>query len=446
MKVGLINFNRRGVSEPGVPPVPPIGLEYLNDDIEASNHESSLLDLCFVTLADRKDSVEEFVKDKDLIGITLRNFGVDNYWMVDDQFFVPELKKVVEIVKGCKKIPVVLGGQGFSIYPEKTLDYVGADFGVSGPGEVAFCKLLNNLSSYPRKTVLKDTANINILHKRKLIDYDKYISQGGSPAIQTKSGCPFKCGFCIEARKPQYLRSLDRVFEELGILLSRGVKFLFVAEAEFNNHLRHAIAFCDGILERQLEFAWSTYLNPIPMTEELVRKMKLAGCVNPCVSVESGSDEVLEEMNTGFTVNHIRQMAEWFHKYDLPFTVDLIFGSPQDTLKSAQATIRLMEEISPLIVGMNLGLRMYANTGFGQRFLAGHIKREGVLYGYTENNDDLYKPIFYISDLRIGDFLKEVCDSRPEYRLLGYSGFGGVNYKIINEGTKSVVEAKEVGA
>jgi hypothetical protein len=48
----------------------------------------------------------------------------------------------------------------------------------------------------------------------------------------------------------------------------------------------------------------------------------------------------------------------------------------------------------------------------------------------AENNDNLYKPIFYISDMRIRDYLKEICDSDPAYRLLGYSGFGGVNYKV----------------
>jgi len=434
MKIGLINFNRRGVAEVGVPPVPPIGLEYLADDLEANNHDVTLLDLCFVTLAERKDSIEAFVSDKDMIGITLRNFGVDNYWMIDDQFFVPELKKVVAIVKGCKDVPVVLGGQGFSIYPVKTLDYVGADFGVAGPGEVAMCKLVNNLGAYPRKTILREPANLNILHKRRLIDYARYISQGGSPAIQTKSGCPFKCSFCIESRKRQQLRSLDRVFEELEIILSMGSKFVFVAEAEFNNHLRHAISFCDGILEKQLKFEWSTYLNPIPMTEELVRKMRLAGCINPCVSVESGSNEVLEDMQTGFSVKHIRQMAEWFHKYDLPFTVDLIFGSPRDTVKSAQATIKLMEEIKPTVVGMNLGLRIYGNTEFGQRFLAGQYSRDGVIYGHTEDNDDLYMPIFYISDLKIGEYLQEVCETDRKYRLLGYNGFGGVNYKVAKVG------------
>lgn len=430
MKIGLINFNRRGVAEPGVPPVPPIGLEYLADDLIANGHEVSLLDLCFISLANRKDAIEAFVRNKDIIGITLRNFGVDNYWMTEDQFFVADLKKVVAIVKGKKDIPVVLGGQGFSIYPEQTLDYVGADFGVAGTGELALCKLLNNFGDYPRKTVLRAPANLNITHKRELIDYKKYIAQGGSPAIQTKSGCPFKCAFCVEARKPQQLRSLDNVFEELEILLSRDVKFVFVAEAEFNNHLRHAISFCDGILERDLNFSWSTYLNPIPMKEELVKKMKLSGCINPCVSVESGSDEVLKEMNTGFTVNHIRQMAEWFHKYELPFTVDLIFGGPKDTVQSAQATIKLMEEIKPTVIGMNVGLRIYANTDFGRRFLKGEYRSDNAIYGHTEGNDNLYMPIFYISDMRIGDYLKDVCDSDPAYQLLGYSGFGGVNYKL----------------
>jgi hypothetical protein len=53
MRVGLINFNKRGVHEPGIPPVPPIGLEYLADDLIGAGHEPALLDLCFVDLGER---------------------------------------------------------------------------------------------------------------------------------------------------------------------------------------------------------------------------------------------------------------------------------------------------------------------------------------------------------------------------------------------------------
>ena len=226
---------------------------------------------------------------------------------------------------------------------------------------------------------------------------------------------------------------MDVVIEELKNLLSRGIKFLFLAESEFNSHIQQAISFCDRVIAEELEFEWSAYLNPVPMTEELVQKMKLAGLRNPCVSVNSGDNFMLDQFNVGFTVDSVRRMADWFHMYDLDFTVDIMFGGPGETLESARKTIRVMEEIKPIVVGMNIGVRLYANTKLGKMFLNRELGNNGNIYGKTDNNSDLFWPIFYISDLRTLDFLKEVCDSDPQYRLLGYSAFGGVNYKVTDK-------------
>ncbi len=428
MRIGLINFNKKGVREPGIPPVPPIGLEYLADDLEEDNHEVALLDLCFVDAADRRDAIHSFVQDKELIGITFRNFGVDSLWLGDDQFYAPQLKTVVKEVKEAKNVPVVLGGQGFSIYPQKTLEYVGADFGVYGPGERALRTLAANLGNYSRGSVLQQPANLEITHKRHLINYAKYFAEGGAANIATKFGCPFRCNYCVEQRRVLQRRSMDRVFAELKCLLDLGAKFVFVAEPEFNNHLQHCLSFCRGILERSLKFEWTGYLYPIPMTEELVRLMKTSGCVNPCVSVVSGDDGVLRALDNAFTVKDLRRIAEWFHKYDFPFTVDLLFGGPGETVETARRTIALMEEMRPAVVGMNIGVRIYAGTGFAKRLQAGHFETRGKIYGYTEGNDDLFLPAYYISDMAVRDYLMEVCDSDSLYRLFGYSGFGGVNY------------------
>jgi len=431
MKIGLINFNRKGICEGNVPPVPPIGLEYLTDDLREDKHEVTLLDLCFVDSDNRMDILGAFVNDKDIIGITFRNLGVENYWMTDDdQFFVPNLKELIASVKKIKEIPVVVGGEAFSIYPKKILSSVDADFGISGPGETAFRLLVNNLGRYKKGTILKGPANLNILHKRDLIDYDRYIVEGGAPAIQLKNGCPFRCSFCVEAENPLQIRVIDPVIEELKILLSKNVKFLFVADAEFNNSIQQAISFCDRILEEKLEFEWTTYLNPVPMTEELVRKLKLSGLRNPCISVNSGDDFMLDQFNSGFNLDDVRKMTEWFHKYDFDFTVDIILGGPNETLESAKKTIKFMEEINPTVVGMNIGVRLYASTGLGKRIINNELETDGKIYGNTDSNDNLFLPIFYISDIRIRDFLKEVCDSDPKYCLLGYNDFGGINYKV----------------
>lgn len=433
MNVGLINFNKRGVREPGVPPVPPIGLEYLVDNLEEANHDVSLLDLCFVDLVERQEAIEKFVSNKDIIGITFRNLGLDNYQDTAGNFFAPNLRDVVQTVKKATTVPVVLGGQGFSIYPQRTLEFVGADYGIAGPGEIAFCDLIKNYHKHPRGTVLYGKADTGILHKRRLIDYNRYISAGGSPAVQTKNGCPFPCGFCVESHKTLRRRSIDRVIEEVRLLLDRNVEFMFIADAEFNNHLGHAEEFCDRILAEGLKFKWSAYLNTIPLTQSFVNKLKQAGCVMPCVSAVSGDDKVLDVLDTKFTSQDLRKVGEYFQEADFPYTVDLMFGAPYETLASAEQTIKLMDEIKPAFLGMNFGVRLYSNTLLGQKVLAKQVPTDGKIHGTTENNDDFYYPTFYLSDMKVKTYLEEICDSDSKYRLFGYSGFHGVNYKLAQQ-------------
>jgi radical SAM superfamily enzyme YgiQ (UPF0313 family) len=431
MQAGLINFNKRGVHEPGIPPVPPIGLEYLADDLEQAGHTASLLDLCFVDLDERADAIAEFSKDKDFIGITFRNMGADCLLLKDQQFFVPNLQKVVQEVRTATDAPIVLGGQGYSIFPEKTLAFVDADFGIAGPGESALVALLANHETQKRGSVFRGPANVDIMHKRSLIDYKKYIGRGGSPAIQTKNGCPFPCGFCIESKKTLYRRHIDNIVAEIAILLDKGVTFLFFADAEFNNHLRHAEAVCDAIIASGLKFKWTCYLNAIPMTSSLAEKLKLAGCTQPCVSFVSGNNETLRAFDTHFTTDDIRRCGGILHEAGLEFTVDLLLGGPGDTTSSVRETYRLMEEVRPAVVGLNLGIRLYPTTPFGRKVVKKQVDVVGKLHGQIEDNDDFYKPIFYVSDIEVGDRFMDICSGDPRYRLFGYQGFGGVNYKAV---------------
>jgi radical SAM superfamily enzyme YgiQ (UPF0313 family) len=53
-----------------------------------------------------------------------------------------------EIVSGCRslsKAKIVLGGAGYSIFPEKALSFLGADMGIQGEGEVAFPALIERI-------------------------------------------------------------------------------------------------------------------------------------------------------------------------------------------------------------------------------------------------------------------------------------------------------------
>ena len=53
---------------------------------------------------------------------------------------------------GCDRLPnlsdspIVLGGAGYSMFPESALAYLDADYGVAGEGEIAFPDLVRPLA------------------------------------------------------------------------------------------------------------------------------------------------------------------------------------------------------------------------------------------------------------------------------------------------------------
>jgi len=121
------------------PPVIPIGLEYLASALEKHNHEVNILDLCFRSspIIDLKKLLE--TENYDLVGLTIRN--IDSCIYFNNEFYLPEFKNLVDFIKGYE-IPVVLGGSGFSAMPNEILEYLQADYGIIGPGEVSFPKFL----------------------------------------------------------------------------------------------------------------------------------------------------------------------------------------------------------------------------------------------------------------------------------------------------------------
>ena len=58
------------------------------------------------------------------------------------------LESVKEVVANCRKYSdatIVLGGAGYSIFPQATLDFLKADIGIQGEGERAFLTPLERL-------------------------------------------------------------------------------------------------------------------------------------------------------------------------------------------------------------------------------------------------------------------------------------------------------------
>ena len=92
-----------------------------------------------------REAIHEF--NPDVIGISVRN--IDDQSMENTQFLLDDVREAVAVCRSLSKAPIVLGGAGYSIFPESSLEYLGADMGIQGEGEKAFPALLKRIERGP---------------------------------------------------------------------------------------------------------------------------------------------------------------------------------------------------------------------------------------------------------------------------------------------------------
>jgi len=119
----------------------PFGLACVAAATAKAGHEAQLLTLPWTI--DLEGRIRETIQRQrpDVIGISVRN--IDDQNMTSPQFLLGNSKKVVATCRATSPATIVLGGAGYSIFPESTLAYLGADMGIQGEGEVAFPALLS---------------------------------------------------------------------------------------------------------------------------------------------------------------------------------------------------------------------------------------------------------------------------------------------------------------
>jgi hypothetical protein len=125
-------------------PTFPLGLASLVASL-GPGHAFKVIDFMFETDPRQKvlAILEEF--QPELIALSLRN--IDNQDSRFPELFFPEAKEFCQWLRTHSQAPVVLGGSAFSICPQELLDYLEADMGIVGEGELSFRALVN---SYPR--------------------------------------------------------------------------------------------------------------------------------------------------------------------------------------------------------------------------------------------------------------------------------------------------------
>lgn len=402
MKVLLISANTETINMP----VLPLGLAFVDAALQAQGFETEMVNL--MGAADAKKILTKTINGfhPDAIGISVRN--IDTQDIKNPGFMLAPVKEMIAWCRELSKAPIIVGGAGYSIYPEAALDFLGADMGIKGEGEIAFPKLLHKISS---RQPVSDIPGLYLRGKgvatpRQCIRHTEKI-HFPLPGIhlpipdsieikdlwmpfQTRRGCPLDCSYCstgaIEGRLIRKF-SLKQAIDTLVAYSDAGYNKVFFVDNTFNLPSAYAEALCDGIISASLDINFRCILYPAKINERLVNKMARAGCREVSLGFESGADEILKQFNKRFNTSDIRNTSALLKKYGIAQLGFLMLGGPGETRKTVMQSLDFMDSLKPDAMKITTGIRIYPDT-----ILADIAKKEGRI----DPDDNLLMPTFYI--------------------------------------------------
>ncbi len=217
--------------------------------------------------------------------------------------------------------------------------------------------------------------------------------------IMTARGCPYQCTFCLypnifEGHKWRK-RSVDNVMEELKFVTEKyGVKEINIDDPTFNITKERVMEFCNKLEKNNIKLLWTCNARVDNIDEEMLRAMRKAGCKMIRYGVESGSQEILNKMKKGITIEQIKRAFKLTKKNGILTLGGFMFGFPYDSKKTIEETLQLAKELKPDLIQASIPMA-YPGTPLYEE-----AKKEGKLQIKSWSDFDMTKgPIVKTVDM-----------------------------------------------
>ena len=379
----------------------PLGLSYLTGPLAVLGHRLRVVDLCFAD--DPAAAVSEALLDFRPASVVISIRNIDNVTFPGSRSYLAGVRDIVDLCRG--KLPVILGGSGFSLMPGQLLDYLGGDYGVVGEGEEVLPELIAAIEkgdfspSLPGVLVKGRDGYLParlVTHigaaDRTLFPLDRYHREGGMANLQTKRGCPFTCIYCtyplLEGNRMR-LRPIAGIIAEIRSLVEDfGVSYIYFVDDIFNYPPEFAEQLCRALIVERLPINWSAFINPAFVTTTLLESMIAAGCDGVEFGSESGSPQMLRSLGKSFGVGEIRSASRLCRDMGADFAHYMLFGGPGESEATIDESFALMDEVEPTAVIAMTGIRIFPGTA---------LHRTALEAGIITAQTSLLEPVFYIS-------------------------------------------------
>ncbi|MGZ5441348.1 MAG: lipid biosynthesis B12-binding/radical SAM protein [Thermoanaerobaculia bacterium] len=421
-RILLVSTNRCAFPDP----VFPLGLAMVDTALRQAGHRTRWLD-CQPGTETLEQVLAEF--SPDFVGFSLRN--IDDIVFRRQETYFGALLDLCQEVRRRTHAPVILGGSGFSIFPQPLLELSGADFGIAGEGESSMVSLIAALEDHgdpthvpglvfrrngcvvsnPRRAMPRDQPAANPHRPESLVKY--YLQASSMLNVQTQRGCPFGCCYCtypmLEGQWPRR-RPPEAIAAELEELQRLGARYVFVVDSVFNSSPAHVNETCEAIIRRGVTMRWGCFLRPQGLDAGQMRVMRRAGLTHIEFGSDSFCDPVLAAYGKKFTFDDIRHASELAAAEHVAYCHFLVCGGPGETLETLQQTFENSRRLPGGVVLALAGMRVYPGTP-----LFDEARRQGL----CSEGEDLMKPHYYfapgLSGAMVCEELNRFSAAAPEW-------------------------------
>ena len=143
-------------------------------------------------------------------------------------------------------------------------------------------------------------------------------------------------------------RSVENVLEELTFLKQTYKKIDYVdfVDGTFTYDRKYLRELCHALIEQELNIAWRCTARYDTVDRDMLKLMKKSGCYALYLGLESGSDQVLKDLNKNISVKRIVEIGKVIRSSGIISVTSVLLGSPSESKEDIEETIRIMRQFN----------------------------------------------------------------------------------------------------
>lgn len=275
--------------------------------------------------------------DPGLICVSFMSYGYKKSYR-----FLEDLKKGTGAA-------VMIGGAHTSVLRGKVLEECVADYAVYGEGEETLLEFLEGKSLSDIDGLIWRNGDCIVVNKPRqlnldldslpfpeydLFDMDKYAQE--RIPLNTARGCPHLCTYCavdmVIGRRFR-ARTAPNVVDEIEKWYRKGYRNFGFNDSTFTENMKRSVEIADEIIKRGIEIEWDlrTGIRVDRVNEEVLTKLKQAGCTFIAFGIESIDKEVLALLKKGINYDQVKEAVSIAKKCGIGVGGFFMIGTPGDT-------------------------------------------------------------------------------------------------------------------